>query len=215
MPCSYLWINGIPGCGKTVLCSTIIDDLQALVGLQSRSIISYFYFSFADVKRQKCTSLLSSILAQLCPRPTIPQILQDLYEQHRHTRPTVDEPSKTLRSILNELDNVYIVIDALDECASETEGGEQEEILEWLSEMSCSKIDSLHTIVPSRREPNIQRSFSSKSVWHSVSFTKTSNTDDIASFIKNQLETNTRLKSLDESTEHDVETTLLRGADGM
>lgn len=43
-PGSVLWIQGAAGCGKTVLCSTIIDKLTDECEGQANSGIAYFYF---------------------------------------------------------------------------------------------------------------------------------------------------------------------------
>src|ERR1700733_4820680 len=40
---SFLWLYGIPGCGKTILSSTIIEDLKRTLPRQS---LLYFYFDF-------------------------------------------------------------------------------------------------------------------------------------------------------------------------
>jgi SpoVK/Ycf46/Vps4 family AAA+-type ATPase len=45
-PSSFLWLYGIPGCGKTVLSSTVIENLKADAGGDR---VLYFYFSFTDV----------------------------------------------------------------------------------------------------------------------------------------------------------------------
>ncbi|UQC85448.1 pfs domain-containing protein [Colletotrichum lupini] len=45
--CSSLWLYGRPGCGKTVLSSTIVNDLQR-IGIECL----YFYFTFTDTRKQ-------------------------------------------------------------------------------------------------------------------------------------------------------------------
>src|SRR5437763_5090980 len=42
---SFLWLYGIPGCGKTILSSTIIENLKRTIPHQS---LLYFYFDFKD-----------------------------------------------------------------------------------------------------------------------------------------------------------------------
>ncbi|THW78366.1 ankyrin repeat protein, partial [Aureobasidium pullulans] len=51
-PDARLWLRGIPGCGKTVLASTIINDLQEDSGASTSTVI-YFFFSFADELKQR------------------------------------------------------------------------------------------------------------------------------------------------------------------
>ncbi|PSN59256.1 hypothetical protein BS50DRAFT_641131 [Corynespora cassiicola Philippines] len=45
---SFLWLYGIPGCGKTILSSTIIEHLRSL----STQPLLYFYFDFTDSEKQ-------------------------------------------------------------------------------------------------------------------------------------------------------------------
>ncbi len=48
-PSLFLWLNGIPGCGKTVLSSTVIQDLETDLAIYT---ILYFYFTFTDIAKQ-------------------------------------------------------------------------------------------------------------------------------------------------------------------
>ena len=43
-----LWLHGIPGCGKTILSSTIIEELKS--GPSACPVI-YFYFDFNDEEK--------------------------------------------------------------------------------------------------------------------------------------------------------------------
>ncbi|KAN0139402.1 hypothetical protein V8E53_002903 [Lactarius tabidus] len=47
---SLLWIHGKPGSGKSVLCSSIIQDIMAVCESGS-AIMAYFYFDFGDLSR--------------------------------------------------------------------------------------------------------------------------------------------------------------------
>lgn len=55
---SFLWLHGIPGCGKTILSSTIIEDLSSRYPL-------YFYFDFSDTRKQNFDMMLRSLIIQL------------------------------------------------------------------------------------------------------------------------------------------------------
>jgi len=58
-----LWIHGKPGSGKSVVCSSIIQDVMGLRDTGKASM-AYFYFDFRDVNKQKLHNLLSSLLIQ-------------------------------------------------------------------------------------------------------------------------------------------------------
>ncbi|KAH8987465.1 hypothetical protein EDB92DRAFT_1948568 [Lactarius akahatsu] len=61
---SLMWIHGIPGSGKSVLCSSIIYELMFLreAGL---ALVAYFFFDFRDLDKQRRHEFLSSLLCQL------------------------------------------------------------------------------------------------------------------------------------------------------
>ena len=48
---SFLWLHGIPGCGKTVLSATIVQNALEYCGNRPNSIVLYFFFDFKDVKQ--------------------------------------------------------------------------------------------------------------------------------------------------------------------
>jgi predicted ATPase len=60
----YLWLHGIPGCGKTVLCSTIIEYLRQNKEDPSHIILDFF-FDFKDKEKQSLDNLVRSLVAQL------------------------------------------------------------------------------------------------------------------------------------------------------
>ena len=59
---SFLWLNGIPGCGKTILSSAVIKELNNT--LPSEPLL-YFYFTFNDTGKQSLESMVRSLICQL------------------------------------------------------------------------------------------------------------------------------------------------------
>src|SRR4051794_27305374 len=53
---SFLWLHGIPGCGKTILSSTIMEDLERT----SPQGLLYFYFDFNNKGKQTLDSMVRS-----------------------------------------------------------------------------------------------------------------------------------------------------------
>lgn len=77
-----LW--GIPGCGKTVLSTTIIERLTDLCSNDQDHALAYFYFAFDDQAFQKVEGLVRSLVPQLCSQCTsIPYCVESLYSK-RH-----------------------------------------------------------------------------------------------------------------------------------
>ncbi|PQK10157.1 hypothetical protein BB8028_0002g04810 [Beauveria bassiana] len=60
---SFLWLYGIPGCGKTVLSSTAITDLCD--DEETSPNLLYFYFNFADVEKRSTEKAVRSLIQKL------------------------------------------------------------------------------------------------------------------------------------------------------
>jgi hypothetical protein len=114
-----LFCPGIPGAGKTILTSVVINYLTRRTS-EDRSIgVAYVYCNFQRKGEQTADKLLSSLLKQLSERlPTIPGEVSDLYNRHKtdRTRPSLEEISHTLYPVTVKYSRVFILVDALDEC---------------------------------------------------------------------------------------------------
>jgi len=114
-----LFCPGIPGAGKTILTSIVVDDLCNRFHDDTAIGIAYVYCDFRRREEQKIDNLLLSLLKQLAQsRPFLPESMRDLYDRHneRRIRPSLDEISRTLHSSAVLYSRVFIIIDALDEC---------------------------------------------------------------------------------------------------
>ncbi|KAF3203746.1 hypothetical protein TWF679_010099 [Orbilia oligospora] len=124
-----LFCPGIPGAGKTILTSIVINYLMTRVVQETG--IAYIYCNFKRRDEQKLGNLLLSILKQLAQsQPFLPDIISNLYREHssRETRPQVSDISKALQLVASLYSRIFIVVDALDECV---EG----DLAEFLSEI--------------------------------------------------------------------------------
>jgi len=114
-----LFCPGIPGAGKTILTSTVINDLHTRFRDESSVGIAYLYCNFRQRDEQNAEHLLASLLKQLSQEQhSLPNSVKTLYDHHKkkQARPLFDEISRTLQSVAVMYSRVFIVIDALDEC---------------------------------------------------------------------------------------------------
>ncbi|KAJ5159576.1 uncharacterized protein N7482_006580 [Penicillium canariense] len=112
-----LFCPGIPGAGKTLLASTIVDELQRRFGPDRSIGLSFFYCDFRE--RVTLEAILGCLLKQLVHRlPVIPEPLEDLYDDHLETktRASLGELIELLGVAASRLSKTFIVVDALDEC---------------------------------------------------------------------------------------------------
>ncbi|KAJ0420503.1 hypothetical protein BJY00DRAFT_323758 [Aspergillus carlsbadensis] len=114
-----LFCPGIPGAGKTILTSIVIDYLER----RSRTLpdvgIAYIYYNFKEQDIHEPLSLLRSLLKQLAGQQScLNQTVKSLYSDHiiPDTTPTVEQVLSALQAVIAGFSTVYIVIDALDEC---------------------------------------------------------------------------------------------------
>jgi Cdc6-like AAA superfamily ATPase len=116
-----LWCPGIPGAGKTILASLIIDNLEREHSSPD-AICAYVYCNYTKRKEQTAVSLLSNLLQQVLQHSTtgtLPAEVQSLYHLHKKhgTRPTLAQITDTLRALTANFSAFRVVVDALDECA--------------------------------------------------------------------------------------------------
>jgi hypothetical protein len=114
-----LFCPGIPGAGKTIITSIVVEELTTRFYDDKSIGIAYLYCNFRRQDEQKVDALLASLLKQLAKcQPSLPNSVKDLYNRHKTklTRPSLDEISKTLHSVIATFSMIYIVVDALDEC---------------------------------------------------------------------------------------------------
>ncbi|KAF8522653.1 hypothetical protein JB92DRAFT_3268881, partial [Gautieria morchelliformis] len=152
-PHSFLWLHGIPGAGKAILCSTVIEELSLHCRSDPSLAIAFFYFDFNN-KDSLLNVVLRSLIKQLSLRANTFHALESLFAQNEHggahRAPDQEELMNTLKSIIKGYQTVYIVFDALDECP------ERSRFLEVIEEINDWKFDILHLMATSRKERDIE-----------------------------------------------------------
>ena len=114
-----LFCPGMPGAGKTMLTSIIIEKLYEQFQDDPSIGIAYLYCNFRRRDEQKVEDLLASLLKQLAQgQSSLPDSVKALHDSHKNKRgrPSIDEISRTLLTVAAMYSRVFILIDALDEC---------------------------------------------------------------------------------------------------
>jgi hypothetical protein len=141
--------------------SSIIQDIEAICET-GQALIGYFYFDFRDTNKQHWRNLVPSLLTQLSSRSS-PRcdILSRLYSAHDSgaRQPSDDLLIKCLKEMLTLPDQrqIYLVIDALDECLN-TSGipSSRERALQFVKDLVDLCLPNLHICVTSRAEIDIR-----------------------------------------------------------
>jgi nucleoside phosphorylase len=147
---SFLWLRGTPGCGTTVLSSTIIEHLKQDTACH---LLLYFYFDFNDEKKQSLDDLLRSLIEQVYQlQPESRQFLERLWASHDEgiRQPSTSSLQNVLRVMLCGAVSVSIGLDALDE--SKPRG----ELSAWLKTLVESTEIVCRLLITGRREEDTE-----------------------------------------------------------
>jgi Cdc6-like AAA superfamily ATPase len=214
---SFLWLHGIPGCGKTILSSTIIESLKEELPGQP---LLYFYFDFDDTSKQSLESIVRSLLRQIYYKHIDTQELLDaLFSACDDGRgqPSCESLCKVLLQMIGRTKEVWIILDALDECNTR-KGRSTEGLLSWVRELINSEQRNVHLLVTGRPEQDIQSTLGSlarKKCTISVQSDLVS--DDIRAYVHTRVRNGDGLKRWRNhpDVQDEIEATLTQKANGM
>lgn len=198
----HIWLHGQSGCGKTVLASTVIKQL-----LSEGKLCLYFFFDFRDREKQTLESLLRSLIWQLFTRSDseiMKTLVQQLYDDRKSPKSTIKKLKGTFDQMIEEVDEVQVVLDALDE--STRKSTDRYELLRWLKPRTQDEglgdcklrtiitsrsdqqdiVDTLGSQCPGRREILIENeSANVKAIIHQYIHKRLSNDGGFAEWRKN------------------------------
>jgi hypothetical protein len=115
--------------------------------------VAFFFFRFDDEQKSSAADMLASLIKQLCEcRPDTPEAVQNLRMNHGKGHiPTLET---TLEASIKGITNVYLIIDALDECLYEK--NLRKNVLDSLRRVHRIGLQNLHLMCASRREDDIE-----------------------------------------------------------
>ncbi|KAL2819101.1 purine and uridine phosphorylase [Aspergillus granulosus] len=209
----YLWLHGIPGCGKTILSATIINYLNQQA--DSSPIVLDFFFDFNDKNKQSLENLVRSLLAQLYSRcKNSRKELDKLFLScnNGEQQPTSESLFSTFLQMVYYVEKTQIVIDALDECNT------RKDLLLWMENLASSGHTGLYLLTTSRKEEDIE---SGLRCWlHQESFVPIQRdpvNHDIRAYVHERLRNDVGFKRWHSATsvQDEIETELMKKADGM
>lgn len=147
-----LWLRGIPGSGKTVLMSGIVDSLKKHPRvLQKSAGLLYFYCAFDNAETTGTLQILCSLAAQLIrclsqPEHSSAMRLFESCDEGTRT-PSLDQAQDLLIDLTGELQTVYICLDALNECNEDDKTN-----LLHIIEVLVSRCDNLSVVMSSHSD---------------------------------------------------------------
>ena len=203
-----LFCPGIPGAGKTILTSSVVEELINRFHDDESICIAYLYCNFRRQDDQKIDHLVSSLLKQLADcQQSLPNSVKDLYDRHKpkRTRPSRNEILMTLQAVASMYSRVFIIIDALDE------GPSHGCRTTFLSEMSSLQARcAANLFATSRFIPEITEKFQ-----EGVSLEIRASEDDIRRYIEGRILHLPSFIRRNPDLQEEVKTGILNVVDGM
>ncbi|CAG7996124.1 unnamed protein product [Penicillium nalgiovense] len=161
---TLLWISAGPGCGKSVLSRTLIDENRLSTNVTT-STICYFFFKDGDERRMSATNALCALLHQLFTHDATGTLIQNAVISHRnHGTNLASNFSELWRLFLQcvsspEIGEVVCLLDALDEC----NGDSMQQLLSNIEELYSkpqlsSSTSKLKFLITSRPYDRVEKS---------------------------------------------------------
>ncbi|KAJ6437571.1 hypothetical protein O9K51_09777 [Purpureocillium lavendulum] len=204
-----LFCPGIPGAGKTILTSVVIDDLESRFRSEPNSGLAYIYCNFQRQEEQSLDHLLASIVKQLAERqPSVLSNIKAVYERHElsRTKPSLEDITRLLHSVAAVYSRIFIVVDALDECQASGRCR-----LRFLSELSeLQKRHDSNIFATSRFIPEIVGHFKI-----GVSREIRASANDVATYLQSHIQGLPSVVQQSRELQEDIATGILQAVDGM
>lgn len=158
---SALWIYGIPGAGKTILSTLVVDEM--LIRKRSTSIgTAYFYIRHDDKNSQIFSNVLGSFISQLARQNSAAlDDVMKLYQQRRREGSLItdfedDDLIRHLFEISKNFVDTFIMVDGLDECGSPYDRN-RNRLINALAQIHQNRTCRIHTLIFSRDELDIRK----------------------------------------------------------
>ncbi|KAL7628029.1 hypothetical protein AAE478_002225 [Parahypoxylon ruwenzoriense] len=220
-PRKYLWLQGRSGCGKSYLCSTVIEALKGELDKGRPKALAYWYIQYDQSDTQDLDNLLSSLISQLAATSSeFPEEIKNLAEVHleQNSRPNRDLLIQVLDAVISRLDrDVYIVLDGLDEYPLDARGKSRDDLLAGIGALVRKDYGNIHVLVAGREESDInnylrqlenngKELFELFNIEHGV-------VSDIESFVSNKVSKDDHLKSLNKKVKKSIIRRLMKSED--
>ena len=177
------------------------------------SAFAYFFFDGRDGQKESQTvaGLIRSLIRQFStPYGGVPAVLTKLYQSCHDggAQPFVESLHATLLLILEAFNDVFIILDALDECT------ERKDLLDWIKEMTSWRKGKLHLLATSRPEEDIAKHLRLLDPDH-VYITQDLITGDVKRYVDHILDGEDGFDRWNNEIKANIKNKLLDSAEGM
>ena len=203
-----LWLNGIPGSGKTVLVSHLIEELRAKLrptDIESTPVI--YYYCYFDHNQDEEIPFLRWILACLCRRAkVVSKTVYDFYEYGG--QPGSNDLLNGIEEVSVLFERVFIVLDAMDESFP------RHGLLEVLRQLAAAdRFEKIQLLSSSRIYTDIESNM--LQISKSISMSNGHVEEDIKIFVLSSLAVNPKFDRCSSNLREEIGQALSVGAKGM
>lgn len=151
---TVLWMTGIPGGGKSYVCSLLVENLQTQQHISSL----YYFCGHKSPSEDTCAIILRTLAVQLLQQNSdMASLVHQAYLQKGSNRSSV-AMKRLLTQVVPDSKVARIIVDGIDEI----DRSSQEEVLKALIELQKSTDHCCKLLVSSRDEPQIQKSLAAR-----------------------------------------------------
>lgn len=201
-----LWVHGIPGAGKTILASYLVEQLKSHCKHKKRIAFSYYYCYFGH-NQDEASPFLSWTISQLCRQAQfVPDLVHELFRQGG--QPSLTELLLALEASLQKFDVAYVVLDAADESKP------REDLLRVLRDLaSDARFSKIRCLVTSRKYIDIEQAL--EPISRSVPMSNALVEDDIRMHVRSILRSKPKFQLWPADLLIEVEKAVVDGSKGM
>jgi NACHT domain len=203
-----LWIHGIPGAGKTILMSHLIEQTKDhCKSLKNKKVINVYYYCYFGHEQDEAAPLIQWLIEQLCRKDVfIPTSLYEMYKAG--SKPSLGNLLNMLEEILREFELVYVLVDALDESSPRSS------LLKILRDLAIEpRFEKLLLLASSREYIDIEQAMEEFST--PVSMANSFVEEDIKQYVHSALQSNSKFHRWPRDILLEVEDRLSKDAKGM
>ncbi|RPB18295.1 hypothetical protein L211DRAFT_124964 [Terfezia boudieri ATCC MYA-4762] len=204
---------GIPGAGKTVISSVVIDELYSQIHKYPRIGIACLYADYKDQNNQILVHILGSFLRQLLTtaQETIPKELIDMLAKIKQQgrKVATEDILALLRIRLQQLKRAFICIDAVDELAPKV----QQQLLDVLKELGTNHNNTRFFITGREHVENEVKKRLQAMQQHKIVISATR--QDIEEFLRQQIGDDLDADAMDEALQKKIIEAIIGKSQGM
>lgn len=211
-PDSKIWLSGIPGAGKTVLAGSIVE--AALSRGAKDVAVAFFFCDYKEERTPLPVNILSALAYQIAIQREEAYVMLEQYYKDLNPEiglprnPTIHGLQHTIRHMTSLFQQVYIVVDGIDECGDSTE-----DVLDTLCDVA-GHVDNIFMALLSRDEHHIRERLEYEYTGLQIE----AHTVDIMEFVTSEIEDRIRKRRLridDLQLKGDIVEGLVNDAKGM